>query len=293
MNANSERNLGTSHAKPAGGLTLHMGDGKYLQPFLKWPGGKRWLVSDHAEVLPKRIRGRYIEPFLGSAAMFFRLQPQAALLSDKIQHLIHTYQGIQEDWQGVRRLLESYQQKHSTEHYYAIRGESPDCVIARAAWLLYLNRTCFNGMYRVNRRGQFNVPVGTRSTVLFATDDFEGWAKALAKAELRCSDFETSIAHAAKGDFVFADPPYTVHHNNNGFIKYNEVLFSWNDQLRLAESIRAAGRRGARILVTNANNPSLYELYKGFRIKPVSRFSSISGSAAGRNKYEELVIMNY
>lgn len=264
-----------------------------LEPFLKWPGGKRWLISEHIDILPKRIRGRYIEPFLGSGAVFFRVQPKAALLSDKISHLIQTYEGIQHNWQEVRQLLETYQIEHSKEYYYTIRKQSPDDSIARAAWFIYLNRTCFNGIYRVNQQGVFNVPVGTKTKVLLPTDNFEAWATALAGAELQCMDFEAAIADAGRGDFVFADPPYTVHHNNNGFIKYNEVLFSWNDQVRLAESIRAAHRRGARILVTNANNNALRDIYKGFKIRPVSRYSSISASATGRNKYEELLITNY
>lgn len=264
-----------------------------LEPFLKWPGGKRWLIAGHNDILPKRIRGRYIEPFLGSGAVFFRIQPKAALLSDKILHLIHTFEGIQRNWEEVRRILEIHQELHSKEYYYSIRSQSPEDSISRAAWFIYLNRTCFNGIYRVNQQGVFNVPVGTKTKVLLPTDNFAGWAAALSAAELSCVDFESAIAKAAKDDFVFADPPYTVHHNNNGFIKYNEVLFSWNDQVRLAESIRAAHRRGARILVTNANTPALRELYKGFKIRPVSRYSSIAASAAGRNKYEELLITSY
>lgn len=264
-----------------------------LEPFLKWPGGKRWLIAKYNDILPKRIRGRYIEPFLGSGAVFFRIQPKAALLSDKISHLIQTYEGIKHNWEEVWSLLEAHQREHSKEYYYSIRGQSPEDSVSRAAWFIYLNRTCFNGIYRVNQQGVFNVPVGTKTKVLLPTDNFAGWAAALSAAELTCVDFESAIAEAGKDDFVFADPPYTVHHNNNGFIKYNEVLFSWNDQLRLAESIRAAHRRGSRILVTNANNVALQELYKGFRIRSVSRYSSIAAAATGRNKYEELLITSY
>ena len=158
--------------------------------------------------------------------------------------------------------------------------------------MLYLNRVCFNGIYRVNRRGEFNVPVGTKTRVVLPTDDFPAASRLLGKAEIVQGGFSTVIRNAGDGDFVFSDPPYTVRHNNNGFIKYNEILFSWLDQVSLADELIGAKERGARILCTNANHASVRELYegKGFKLSVVSRYSSISASAAKRGYYEELLI---
>jgi len=188
--------------------------------------------------------------------------------------------------------MEGHQRQHSRDYYYKIRASVPDDDVERAARMLYLNRVCFNGIYRVNRRGEFNVPIGTKTQVVLPTDNFPAASVLLGKAEIICGGFATTIRTAGAGDFVFADPPYTVRHNNNGFIKYNEVLFSWPDQVSLADELIGAKERGARILCTNANHASIRELYegKGFKLSVVSRYSSISASAAKRGHYEELLI---
>jgi DNA adenine methylase len=164
----------------------------------------------------------------------------------------------------------------------------------RAARVIYLNRTCFNGIYRVNQDGKFNVPKGTRDSILFDTDDFAAAAKLLRRAEIRVADFEELVNEAKRTDLVFADPPYTVRHNLNGFIKYNEKLFSWDDQVRLAAALARARDRGAHIVSTNANHQSVRRLYRshGFRLKRISRFSSISAAAESRRQFEELLILS-
>jgi DNA adenine methylase len=140
-------------------------------------------------------------------------------------------------------------------------------------------------------RGQFNVPIGTKQKVTLQTDDFCTISKLLSNTELRCDDFENIINQANYGDFIFADPPYTVKHSNNGFIKYNENLFSWNDQLRLAGCLIDAKRRGVNILSTNANHSHIRELYcKHFNIDTISRFSVIAADSTKRKVCEELVI---
>ena len=177
-------------------------------------------------------------------------------------------------------------------YYYRVRKRQPRCNAERAARLIYLNRTCFNGIYRVNRKGEFNVPKGTRDSILFDTDDFAAAARLLRSADLRVADFEELVDEATRDDFVFADPPYTVRHNLNGFIKYNEKLFSWDDQVRLAAALARARDRGARVVSTNANHASLRKLYvgHGFRLKNISRFSSISAAAESRRRFEELLV---
>jgi DNA adenine methylase len=262
-----------------------------VPPFLKWPGGKRWLGSGYAYLFPETF-DRYIEPFLGSGAVFFALRPKKATLGDINQDVVGAFSGIKADWAGVERRLRKHQSRHSDSYYYRIRAESPSDPTERAAWFLYLNRTCFNGIYRVNRLGEFNVPVGTKSSVVLPTDDFEAVARLLQKARLVRSDFEHLVDSAGRRDLIFADPPYTVRHNNNAFVKYNERLFSWADQERLAESLRRAKRRGVKIVLTNADHRCIRDLYDtdGFHLQKVSRFSPISASADGRGRYSELVI---
>lgn len=264
--------------------------GRVQIPFLKWAGGKRWLAEQHALLLDEKF-DRYIEPFLGSGAIFFKLAPDRAILTDKNNRLIETYCSIRDSWQHVESILGHHHKNHSKKYYYAIRAKKLRSAAARAAQFIYLNRTCWNGLYRVNLSGQFNVPIGTKTNVILDTDNFEKISALLTRAEIRCCDFEETLRLAGKGDFVFADPPYTVKHNHNGFIKYNEGLFSWEDQIRLRDSVIAAVGRGAAILITNAYHECVKELYVGIgeQIK-LERASVISGDRSARGTYEELVI---
>lgn len=260
-------------------------------PFLKWAGGKRWLIARHLNLFPKTY-SQYIEPFLGGGAVFFHLKPKSCILADKNDELIDVYRAIREDWQGIVDALHDYQSKHNLEHYYYIRSNEPISLTEKAARFIYLNRTCWNGLYRVNRNGKFNVPIGTKTRIISDDDDFAAVAEMLKNAELIHSDFEVIIARAKKNDFVFIDPPYTVKHNNNGFIKYNESLFSWDDQVRLRDSAAMAVSRGAQVLITNAAHDSVEQLYsdKIFSISRLTRHSVLSGNTKDRKPCEELII---
>lgn len=263
-------------------------------PFLKWPGGKRWFATNHRSMLPSRFN-TYLEPFLGSGSVFFALRPKTAILSDANEELINVYHAVRHWPAAVLKRLQQHASSHSDNYYYEIRADIPTRVIDRAARTIYLNRTCFNGIYRVNLDGIFNVPRGTKDSVILETDDFAEVARVLRAAEILVSDFEAIIDRARRGDLVFADPPYTVRHNTNGFIKYNEKLFSWNDQERLAAALARARNRGAHIIATNANHESVRDLYEdyGFNHCSVSRFSSISATGDRRKQYEELVISSH
>jgi DNA adenine methylase len=259
-------------------------------PFLKWAGGKRWLTG---LIAPHVVRGdgTYYEPFLGSAAMYFHWQPARAVLSDTSAALVETYSAIKLDHARVALHLGRHAALHDKEYYYRLRRTVCRTPHTRAAQLVYLNRTCWNGLYRVNRQGLFNVPKGTKDTVELDTDDFALVAKALQGASILCSDFEAQIDKALAGDVVFADPPYTVRHQYNGFVKYNEKLFSWDDQIRLRDSLLRAKTRGVSVLLTNADHESVRDLYSSsFRIDEVARFSAISSSASTRGNYAELLI---
>ena len=263
-----------------------------VKPFLKWAGGKRWFVARWPQLLPTRMR-TYIEPFLGSAAVFFHLCPPRAVLGDANRELVETYETLREDWSAVWAKLREHQRRHSKAYYYRVRGRICRNRITRAARFIYLNRTCFNGLYRVNRKGEFNVPRGTKDTVIFPDDDFRQVARLLQHCEFRVADFSELVESAEEGDFVYADPPYTVQHNNNSFLKYNEHIFSWEDQVRLADCLCRARERGTKVLMSNADHPSIRRLYSCFEsVFSVNRSSILAADPAKRRATTELVVTN-
>lgn len=266
---------------------------KTSAPFLKWAGGKRWLASTYAELLPESYK-RYHEVFLGSGALFFSMRPQQATLSDLNEELIECYSVLRDEWESVVVRLHHHQNHHSKDYYYEVRSSKPRLLANRAARFIYLNRTCWNGLYRVNLKGEFNVPVGTKTNVLLEADNFEALSALLKKTELLAADFEEVIDKAQSGDFIFADPPYTVRHNFNGFVKYNEKIFRWEDQIRLRDCLVRASNRGCLVLLTNANHPSVIELYENdFELISLSRHSVIAADSKNRGLYEELVVRNF
>ena len=263
-----------------------------LLPFLRWAGGKRWLINSGVQFCPEEYQ-TYIEPFLGGGAVFFFLNPKKAVLSDINKNLIETFQAIKDNWETVFDGISEYQKKHSSKFYYEERNKIQHELHAKASQLIYLNRTCWNGLYRVNRDGLFNVPIGTKNTVVFENDNFEAISKRLLSADLIHSDFEKTIAKASKGDFIFADPPYTVKHNENGFLHYNEKIFSWDDQERLYKALKKADERGVKFTLTNANHCSIRDLYKDFNQQTLHRNSILAAIPSNRKKIEELLVTNW
>ena len=259
-------------------------------PFLKWPGGKRWLVPEIKQRIGK-IEGTYYEPFLGGAAVFFALAPGRAVLADVNRDLVELYETMRDSPTILHERLSVHQTRHNRRYYYQTRAARPSDTIDRAARMLYLNRTCFNGIWRVNRQGEFNVPMGTKTRVVFDGESFGEIAEALKGAVLHVRDFEQTIEVAGGGDVIYADPPYTVAHNYNAFIKYNDELFRWADQIRLRDALRAAVERGASVLVSNANHKSTVKLYRGFgKVDVVPRYSVMAGAAERRAPTSELLI---
>ena len=257
------------------------------EPFLKWAGGKRWLANSKQLPRPASFN-RYIEPFLGGAAIFFHLAPANAILSDVNAELIHLYRMLRDAPATLMDHMRRHHELHSDSYYYEMRSLTPTGDIERAARTMYLNRTCWNGLYRVNLKGVFNVPIGTKSTVIFADEDFESISLRLQSAEIHCCDFADTIGVAGDGDFLFVDPPYTVRHNLNGFIKYNETLFGWDDQIRLRDAIASAIERGAAVVVTNADHESVRELYQGVcDYRSVGRASVLASESARRGRTTE------
>ena len=263
-----------------------------MKPFLKWPGGKRWIAGMLLERIPKPY-GRYFEPFLGGGAMFFALSPQDALISDINPELINLYEVMRDSPLRLKELMCEHQGKHCKEYYYEIRASKPLQKELQAARLLYLNRTCYNGMYRVNSKGEFNVPIGTKDNCIYDVEQFQDYSKALKNAEIAAVDFCVSIEKTVAGDVIFADPPYaSASKEEQGFVKYNDKLFTWQDQVRLHQSLVAAKDRGVTVFLTNANCQEIRELYanSGFIVSESMRSSNIAGITSKRAKVQELLI---
>jgi DNA adenine methylase len=261
-----------------------------LEPFLRWAGGKRWLIKKENHIAPPTYNN-YIEPFLGSAAVFFSMPHKPFIVADTNQDLINCYKTIKKNYKEVQKLLKLQQANHTKEYYYQLREDEPTSNEARAARFLYLNRTCFNGLYRVNKNGKFNVPIGTRNNAFLDDDKLKAVAARLGQGKILNQDFEKTIAMAGRGDFVFIDPPYTVKHNFNGFIEYNEKIFSWADQVRLKESVISAIGRGVMLTMSNADHVSIHELYSDLcEIQKIERNSVIAGKSSNRKITSEVIM---
>lgn len=260
-------------------------------PFIKWPGGKREVLRSLLPIVPPTL-SRYFEPFLGGAALYFAMQPRHAVLSDTNENLINLYKQVRDEPRELIRILKTFE--NSEDYYYQLRDMTFRSAAKRAARLLYLTRLSFNGIHRVNLRGEFNVPYGHK-TYLSTCDEDQILAAShiLQFAKIVVSDFEKATLTADAGDFIYFDPPYTVAHKNNGFIKYNENIFSWDDQLRLADHARILASRGCHVVVSNADHQSIHKLYRGFRKKRVRRFSRIAASSAHRRAITEMLYYSF
>jgi len=256
-----------------------------LRPLFRWTGGKRWLVPRLLALVPETY-GRYYEPFLGGGALYFALRPRQARLGDKNLELINAYECIRDDPEQVGRLLRGMSRDET--NYYRVRGQRPRARFRRAARTVYLTTLAFNGIYRVNKRGLFNVPFGGRDYPdLGSAEVLKGYAEALQGAELEATDFTATLRDAAAGDLVYLDPPYTVAHSNNGFLKYNAKIFLLEDQEKLAETASELAKRGCHVIVSNAFHASIGNLYRGFRAVEVRRRSVMAASADHRKEVTE------
>jgi len=263
-----------------------------VQPVLKWAGGKQWLAAAAPFLVPDGWKGRYYEPFAGGAAFFFALEPGCATLADQNRELISTYRTLRSDVDGVIRLLRRY--PHDPDFYYDLRARTPRTPCSLAARLIYLNRTCWNGLYRTNQEGQFNTPVGRfKNPTICDVPRLKQAAALLNRPTLRHGDFEATVASAESGDFIYFDPPYITGHQNNGFLKYNKHLFSWDDQKRLATLARRLSAQGVHVLVSNADHDRVLALYGGFHFYRALRRSAISGTTHSRGTVSEALLANY
>jgi DNA adenine methylase len=262
------------------------------RPFLRWAGSKRRLLPQIVPHLPPDLN-RYFEPFLGGGALYFLLQPKRALLSDVNEDLVNVWRQVKLDPRGV--LTHATARPLDEENYYRIRGGArPESASQRAGEFLYLNRGAFNGLYRVNRAGQFNVPWGApRTQNIIAADQLLAASECLkpGRVKIEALDFADSVSRSGRGDLVYLDPPYVTAHNENGFIDYNEKIFSWADQVRLAKAAEHARGRGARVIVSNANHESVLKLYPNFQQVILHRQSGIAGNPSKRKLVSEILLI--
>ncbi|NCI51375.1 Dam family site-specific DNA-(adenine-N6)-methyltransferase [Sediminibacterium roseum] len=271
---------------------------QYTPPFLRWTGSKRWFTRDYLDEFLPDFFNNYHEPFLGGGAVFFHLKNHSQkktrryYLSDSNEELINCYVQLKDNVDRVLYYLKQF--KNSEQEYYKIRSVESKSNAKRAARFIYLNRTSFNGIYRVNCYGQYNVPYGKRTAVDVVTSElFNDVHSFLQGVWLKTCPFTKTLANIKKNDLVFIDPPYTVAHENNGFIEYNQKLFSWQDQLKLKEFVHSIIDIGAYFILTNASHASIRSLYSGTGVVgTLSRSSQVGGRNKTRGLFNELVITN-
>jgi DNA adenine methylase len=262
------------------------------KPFLRWAGGKRWL-SKHIEDISRLEINNYYEPFVGGGSVFFNLENyKTAELSDLNADLVNAYICLRDNPKRVISLLSNF--SNTEAEYYLIRETNYRGKFQRAAKFIYLNKASFNGIYRVNKNGIFNVPYGFRENIdLIDRENLLNVNRKLQGVEILHQDFSMIENKIQQNDFVFLDPPYTVAHENNGFIEYNQKIFSVEDQKRLALLIEKIKDIGAYYILTNAKHDAILEIYKSID-KPIilSRKSLVGGTGAKRETYNEYIFSN-
>jgi DNA adenine methylase len=273
------------------------GGERKASPFLKWAGGKTQLLSTFDEYFPDRFE-RYFEPFLGGGAVFFRMNARedgvTAHLSDLNDELINCYSVVRDNVEQLIKALKKH--RNESDYYYGVRAMDTSRMtpVARAARLIYLNKTCFNGLYRVNRKGEFNVPFGSyKNPRTCDEDNLRAASDALRNARVEHKPFENALKTAKKGDFVYLDPPYQPLSATSSFTSYTSKCFGELDQKRLAEVFAELDRRGCKVMLSNSDNEFVRELYKQFRLETVYANRAINCRADRRGRISELLVLNY
>ena len=276
-----------------------------LQPYLKWAGGKRQLLPEIGKHIPKSYN-TYYEPFVGAGAVLFDLRPEKAVINDVNSELVNTYKVIK-SIDGVRALIELlkfHKENNSKEYFYKVRDEDRQedyqdkSPVEKAARLIYLNKTCFNGLFRVNSQGQFNVPFGNYKNPNivneFVLKTVHNYLNST-EIEILNIDFKEALSTAKKGDFIYLDPPYDPVSDTSSFTGYSLDGFNKDDQIRLRDTFVELDKRGCKVLLSNSNTDFIRRIYGkyGYNIKVVSAERNINSIASKRGKIEEVLVMNY
>ena len=270
------------------------------RPFLKWAGGKGRLLTQLLPMLPHGVEHlRHVEPFAGGAAMYFARRPPRALLSDCNAALIRTFEAVRDHVDHVIDRLRDLSERHQPQHYYRVRARynahrETLSLADHAAYFIYLNKTCFNGLHRVNRKGEFNVPIGRyRNPAIADEATLRAASSSLAGATLMHNNFEHLLQSARPGDFIYMDPPYQPLSTTANFTSYDRGGFSPDDQARLSDVFAVLDRRGCRLMLSNSDVPLIRHLYRHFRLNTVLAPRAINSNAAARGHIAEIVVRNY
>lgn len=267
------------------------------RPFLKWVGGKTQLLPQISAKLPQEF-GKYYEPFLGGGALFFHLYPQQACLSDVNETLISTYQVIRDQ---VEDLIEDLRQhRYEKDYYYNLRAADRQpsfqdwTNVQKASRLIYLNKCCFNGLYRVNSKGEFNVPFGRyKSPNFLDQDNLRACQRSLENTSLQVRSFLEIEPELNAGDFVYFDPPYAPLSRTSNFTAYSCQGFETQDQIHLRDLCQRLDHKGVQFMLSNSSAPLILDLYKDFQVKKVLASRAVNSRSSKRGKIHEVIVTNY
>jgi DNA adenine methylase len=270
---------------------------------MKWVGGKGQLLPElRARVLEARPYGRYHEPFVGGGALFFELYRNGLLgrkkprLSDTNPNLLVAYVGVRDDVEAVINRLKLHRDRHCEEYYYAVRAHVPVETVDRAARFIYLNKTCYNGLYRENSRGLFNVPMGRyKNPLILDEDNLRAVSRALKRTRLEEASFLSVRKNAREGDLVYFDPPYHPVSKTANFTSYEKSGFGAEEQRLLAETAAALTRKGVKVILSNSYTDFICDLYRdhGFTVEEVFAKRNVNSRADRRGKVSEALIRNF
>jgi DNA adenine methylase len=280
-----------------------MSSNQLVKPFLKWAGGKRQLLPEIRRYLPQKFQGTYYEPFVGGGAVLFDYQPQKAVINDSNPELINCYEVIRDFLEDLIEKLREHQANHSEDYYYEMRGwdrqkgyPGSRSNIERAARIIFLNKTCYNGLFRVNSQGQFNVPFGRQKNPnLFDEAVLKAINKYLNKKQVSIlnKDFENALETAKKGDFIYFDPPYDPVSSTASFTGYDINGFNRKEQCRLKEVVDDLHARGCNFLLSNAYTDFIEDLYCDYQQIKISATRAINSNGLKRGKVDEILVKNY
>ena len=270
---------------------------KETYPIVKWVGGKRQLMFELLKNMPKSYN-RYFEPFIGGGALFFELQPENAYISDMNEELINLYSVVRDN---VYELISDLN-KHEVSKEYFLEIRNLDRTneyknlsnVQRASRFIYLNRTCFNGLYRVKSQGQFNVPYGNyKNPRIVDENNLLNCSELLKNTEIKCADFSEILTKAKKGDFVYFDPPYVPLNETSSFTSYTKDGFDMDMQFKLREVCDELDSMGVMFMLSNSDTKFVNELYSNYEIKKVFASRAVNANAEGRGKITEVLVRNY